>query len=320
MLALDQVAMIIDSTATTGTDEVQLLGGAAPGYRDVSPVVAALGLTLPIGISYRIEDGSAWELGVGRITSDGYLERTTVTSSSASGARIDIVGDPDPAIMYIVACAISAPAVTPHFGAWSPALGAQVREGIEGGTALGSAARVDDYEGTAIGALARSRVVGASAIGARAQARVAGAVTTGEFNAGAVTWAGRVQTTDASPARAYNRLGHPFIPWTTGAYLIEAQVIGRRTSPSVAVYAATLTAVVYRIGAGSVPVLVGSVVKAVNGQSAGVTCDCDIEIDTELYEIAAGIEVEGGVAVMVSGASAETWQWSVAIRAVEQAG
>lgn len=68
------------------------------------------------------------------------------------------------------------------------------------------------------------------------------------------------------------------------------------------------------------PVLVGSVVKAVNGQSDGVTCDCDIEIDTELYEIAAGIDVEGGVAVMVSGASAQTWKWSVAIRAVEQAG
>lgn len=317
MIALDNVAQYIDSV---GTDETQSMSGAVPGYRTVQQMLTKLGLSGAIGVCYRIEDGDQWEIGIG-IVDGAYLERERVIDSSDAGARIDIVGDPDLPIVYLVVGAMNAAAVTPAMGTGSGAgVGGRVAAGQLAGTALGSAASVDDYEGTAIGALARSLVAGASAIGAQAQARVTGAVTTGEFNAGAVTWAGSVQTTDASPARAANRLGHPFIPWTTGAYLIEAQVIGRRTSPSVAVYAATLTAVVYRIGAGSVPVLVGSVVKAVNGQSAGVTCDCDIEIDTEPYEIAAGIEVEGGVAVMVSGASAQTWEWSVAIRAVEQAG
>lgn len=171
MLALDQVAMIIDST---GTDELQSMSGAAPGYRAVSPVIDTLGLSLPIGISYRIEDGAAWELGVGRITAGGYLERTRVTASSASGSRINIAGDPDPAIMYIVACALSAPAVTPHVEAWSPALGAQVREDIEGGTALGAGALVFQEDGTSIGAITGVSAIGATAVGLQQRERTVG--------------------------------------------------------------------------------------------------------------------------------------------------
>lgn len=312
MLALDQVAMIIDST---GTDEVQSMSGAAPGYREVSPVIDTLGLSLPIGISYRIEDGAAWELGVGRITSGGYLERTRVTSSSASGARINIAGDPDPAIMYIVACAVSAPAVTPHVDAWSPALGAQVREDVEGGTALGSSALVFQEDGTAIGALASTWAIGATAVGVRSQGCVMESVCSGFPGSHGVQWAGFVMTTNEYPAPARSARGVSFAP-PHGAMLLDIQVVALRTSPTNALYAATMKAGVMRLTSGAAPVIVDATTPDVIAASAGVTCSIDIGVNSNPIEYGRDLDLElgGGVDVLVTGAAGETWQWSVVIR------
>jgi hypothetical protein len=300
MLALDRVAMIIEST---GTDEVQSMSGAAPGYRAVSPVVDALGLTLPIGISYRIEDGAAWELGVGRITSGGYLERTRVTASSASGSRINISDGPEPAIMYIVACALSAPAVTPHVEAWSPALGAQVREDIEGGTALGAGARVFEEDGTAIGAITDAVAIGATAVGARSRGGVMESVCSGFSASHGVQWAGAATTTNDEPSPARSARGIGFAPPAISAMLLDIQVVALRTSPTNAMYAATMKAGVMRLGDSAAPVIVDATTPDVIAASAGVTCSIDI----------------GGVVdVLVTGAAGETWHWAVVIRSAMQ--
>jgi hypothetical protein len=309
MLALDRVAMIIDSI---GDDELQSMSGPAPGYRAIGPVVASLGLFLPIGISYRIEDGEQWELGVGRITSGGYLERTRVTSSSASGALIDIVGDPDPAIMYIVACAVSAPAVTPHVEAWSPALGAQVREDVEGGTALGSSALVFQEDGTAIGALASTWAIGATAVGARAQGNVMESVCTGFPGVSGVKWAGIVTTTNDDPAPARSARGVGFAP-PPGAMLLDIQVVALRTSPTNALYAATMKAGVMRVS-GLAPVIVNATTPEVVAASAGVTCSIGIDVNSDPVEVGRDQELEGAVDVLVTGAAGEHWQWAVVIR------
>lgn len=320
MLALDQVAMIIDSTATTGTDEVQLLSGAAPGYRAVSTVINTLGLSLPIGISYRIEDGAAWELGVGRITSDGYLERTTVTASSASGARINIVGDPDPAIMYIVACAISAPAVTPHIDVWSPALGARVRDAVSGGTSLGSGAAVSQRDGTAIGALTGVSAIGATAVGVRAQGAIMEAVCTGFGQSIAAQWSGAATTTNENPATAKSARLARFAP-PVGAMLLDIQVVALRTSPTNALYAATMKAGVMRLTDGAAPVIVDATTPEVVAASAGVTCSIGLAVNSDPVAVGTDswlydIELGGSVDVQVTGASGETWKWAVAIRSV----
>lgn len=317
MLALDQVAMIIDST---GTDELQSMSVAAPGYRTVSAVLSDLGLSLPIGISYRIVDGSAWELGVGRITSGGYLERTTVTASSASGSRINIAGDPEPAIMYIVACALSAPAVTPHVEAWSPALGAQVREDIEGGTALGAGARVFQNDGTAIGALTGVYAIGATAVGVRAQGAIMEAVCTGFGQSIAAQWSGAATTTNEDPATALSARGVSFAP-PVGAMLLDIQVVALRTSPTNALYAASMKAGVMRLTDAAAPVIVAASTPEVVAASAGVTCSIGLAVNSDPVAVGTdswldNIELGGSVDVQVTGASGETWQWAVAIRSV----
>lgn len=317
MIALDRVAMIIDST---GTDEFQSMSGAAPGYRDVSQVVDALGLTLPIGISYRIEDGAAWELGVGRITSSSYLKRTTVTSSSASGARINISGGPEPAIMYIVACAISAPAVTPHIEAWSPALGARVRDAVSGGTSLGSEAAVSQEDGTAIGALTGVSAIGATALGVRAQGAIMEAVCTGFGQSIAAQWSGAATTTNEDPATALSARGVSFAP-PVGAMLLDIQVVALRTSPTNALYAASMKAGVMRLSDAAAPVIVAASTPEVVAASAGVTCSIGLAVNSDPVAVGTdswldNIELGGSVDVQVTGASGETWQWAVAIRSV----
>lgn len=311
MLALDQVAMIIDST---GTDEVQSMSGAAPGYRTVSAVLSDLGLSLPIGISYRIVDGAAWELGVGRITSGGYLERTTVTASSASGSWINIAGDPDPAIMYIVASALSAPAVTPHYEAGPPALGAQVREDTEGGSALGAGALVFQEHGTAIGSMASTWAIGATAVGARSQGGVMESVCSGFPGAHGVQWAGAATTINDDPSPARSARGIGFAPPAISAMLLDIQVVAFRTSPTNAMYAATMRAGVMRLGETAAPVIVDATTPEVIAASAGVTCSIDIGVNSDPIEVGRDLELGGVVDVLVTGAAGETWQWAVVIR------
>lgn len=324
MFPLDRVAQYIEST---GTSSSQTLGAAVPSFLSASDAADASGVSSPWRSGYLIVTAAGgWELGIGDFDSSS-IDRVRVLRSSNTNDPLDLPDDgPTSTIVYAVPTALSAIAASmddeqeDSFSGIDPALGPRIAVGQYGSVAAGPRARVDAYAGSAFGARSRVRVRSGAAIGIDATARVTGALTVGAGTAGAVEWVGSRQTTSATPAAALNREGHPFIPWTTGAYLVEAQIVGRRTAPSAAVYAATITALVYRVGAANFPILVGTPVKTVIAQSAGVTCDCDIVIDEEPYEIADGVEVEGAVGIEVTGAASQTWNWTVVIRAAEQAG
>jgi hypothetical protein len=73
------------NTATTGTGTMTV-GSAVAGYQTPSAV--------PVGstVCYGIEDGTAWETGVGTYQSGGLVTRDIVEASSASGSRISLSG------------------------------------------------------------------------------------------------------------------------------------------------------------------------------------------------------------------------------------
>ncbi len=76
-------------TATTGTSDLTL-GAAFPGYRTFSSASVTNGAT----VKYTLEEGVAWEVGVGTYNSGtGVLARTTVEASSAGGTtKITLTG------------------------------------------------------------------------------------------------------------------------------------------------------------------------------------------------------------------------------------
>ena len=77
------------STSTTGNGLTLAVGSAVPGY------VSLTGLPDGSLIGYSIEEGTNFETGVGTYhsASGGTLDRTTVETSSAAGARITLAGN-----------------------------------------------------------------------------------------------------------------------------------------------------------------------------------------------------------------------------------
>lgn len=311
MIAFDRVAQYIDST---GTDQVMTLGTAVPTYITAEAAAAVGSIPAPWQVPYLIVDGAGWELGIGTISDTGYLTRSKVFRSSSGGNRINVTGDPDPAIVYVVQIGLAAASVThsaladDQYSGLDPALGCTVAPGVLGAVGIGSQSRIDANGGAALGAETYSRVEGATALGAKADARVIGAVSCGLNDSADVVWVGRAQTYDDTP-ELITRDGIGMVPWSTGVYVLDALVCGRRTAPSAAAYGARITGVVMRTSGGT-PVIIGTPTKTDIALSSGATATCALVVD----------EDNNAVAVQVTGGETEEWMWTASIRAAEQAG
>lgn len=79
-------ARVKETSITTGTGTLSLAGAVA-GFRSF---VAAFGTGSPC--YYVIAQGTAWEIGIGLVTSGSpdTLQRVTVLESSAGGALLDL--------------------------------------------------------------------------------------------------------------------------------------------------------------------------------------------------------------------------------------
>ena len=85
------------TTATTGTGTITL-GAATGGYR----TFAAAGIVSGNQVRYVIEDGAAWEIGLGTYTATGTTLSRGPNASSNAGAAIALTGS---AVVFITAVA-----------------------------------------------------------------------------------------------------------------------------------------------------------------------------------------------------------------------
>ncbi|MEY4270441.1 MAG: hypothetical protein RLZZ58_1657 [Pseudomonadota bacterium] len=78
--------MVRENSMSSGTGNMNLIG-APPGYRAFSGVVPA---NTPFHYCIAgVTQSAEWESGVGSVNSSGQLERTSVSASSANGAKVD---------------------------------------------------------------------------------------------------------------------------------------------------------------------------------------------------------------------------------------
>lgn len=317
MFPIDRVAQYI---TTTGTAENQELGAAVSSYRTSAAMALAFGLGASFisGYLIKVTDGSAFELGVGEFL-DTFFYRRHVIHSSNSGSRINIPTETTEVktIVYIVNIALNSVAASITDEQFSgtfpveqgPMVSAYEGDGdrVFGAVAIGAMATAWRSQSLALGALAQANQPGSTAIGYGTNAYVPYATSMCGSTYGAAVVMGMSDTfTDAGPHLMFGR-GSGFKLTPNSAYKIEADIVAKRISPSLAIYSAKLKGTVYRSGS-AMPVFVAAAVKTDEVQSAGITCDCDMFID----------ETEETLIIEVTNnASGETWNWSAVLRAAE---
>ena len=169
------------STSSTGTGTITL-GSANTGYQSFADAGVANGDE----VSYVIEDGNNWEIGLGTYTSSGTTLSRTVSESSNSGAALNLSGS---ATVFITAAAEDLPnlyADNPVSAAAPTASGSNAvaigRESTASGTdsiSIGSYSDATQNESTALGLFAQATGNSATALGNRSNASNSHAIAIG---------------------------------------------------------------------------------------------------------------------------------------------
>ncbi len=307
MRLFDRARQIVD---TTGTDRYVTLGAATAGMQTFLDSAGGVQDVLPF--HYLLTDAlGQWEIGLGDVTTEfgvgDLFDRNFVIKSSNAGSRIDI--DPEAGgFLECVPFAVSSILATAAAAATDVAHGPQISDYSPGALAAGDQAIAGAY-GTALGCQASAFGGYGVALGALTSNQVPGAVASGDgkettYRGHAIDWTGSATSTGTTPVAVVHESGS-FAPAESSAYVLDVQVVGRRTAPSAGAYGATIRALVLRSGSGA-PTIVGQATTAVSG---GLVCDCDLSVVSNTIQINA----EGA-------ASGETWYWAATVRATEQRG
>lgn len=307
MRIFDRARQIVD---VIGTDRFVTLGAATPGMQTF--LDSAGGVENEFVIPYMLTDAlGQWEQGIGVVTTElgegDPFDRQFVIRSSNGGSRINIDMEGS-GILECVPFAVSSILATAAADFTNVSHGPQVADEVPGALAAGDQAFAGFYD-TALGCQASAFGGYAVALGARANNVVPGAVASGDSKettarGHALNWTGSATSTGTTPVAVVHESGS-FAPAESSAYVLDVQVVGRRTAPSAGAYGATIRALVLRSGAGA-PTIVGQAKTDVSG---GLVCDCDLSVVSNTIQINA----EGA-------ASGETWLWAATVRATEQRG
>jgi hypothetical protein len=311
MRIFDRAAQIV---TTSGTDRFVVLGPALPNMQTF--LESASGVSDVFQFHYLLLDGegSGWEQGIGEITTDigdgDPFDRKTVIRSSASNARIAL-NETNGGLLYCVPFAVSSVLATASVDVANPSAGPSVTDDASGALAAGHNALANASNSTALGSNAQARAGGDTALGSRAVNYVPGAIASSDGKSStarghAVDWsASNTSTGTTSVAVTNNNAGGNFEPAENSAYVMEVQVVGRRTAPSAGVYGATIHALVSRIGT-SAPTIAG---QAKTDTAGGLAGNCSLSVVGNAIQLNAN-----------GAASGETWYWAATVRATEQRG
>jgi len=308
MRIFDRAGQIVE---TSGTDRYVALGAAVAGLQTF--LDSAGGAEEAFLMPYLLTDAlNQWEFGLGVVTTElgngDPFDRQFVIRSSNADSRIDI-DETAGGILYCVPFAVSSIIATAAADVANVSAGPSVADEAPGVLAAGDGAYAGGAYSTAHGCQASATGGFDVALGALASNVVPGAVASGDskettYRGHSINWTGSATSTGTTPAAVTNESGS-FGPAESSAYVLDVQVVGRRTAPSAGAYGATIRALVLRSGSGA-PTIVGQVKTDVSG---GLACDCDLSVVSNTIQINA----EGA-------AGGETWYWAATVRATETRG
>lgn len=305
MRAYDRVVQEV----TSGFDHGGvILGEAAAGMRTLAD--ATFSTATRCRYLLVAANGIDWEIGVADYTpGPPDTVSLSVDISSAYGSHIALPATESGPRGWF-SCVPSAANAVLTASAGDPS----VADNATAFLAAGSAAEVLEDRGTALGHGAKSYSAGSIAIGTETESSVPGAMAVGDGSIGGrrahwLTWAGRANSSSTDAATIGNGPdATPFTPAQGAAYTLDVRVVGRRTSPDDAVWAASARVVLLYPSGGTL-IIVGTPTWTVDGASAGVSCSAALSI------------VSGTLQITVSGsASGEQWRWAATMSGAEQWG
>lgn len=305
MRAYDRVVQEVTSGFDFG---VVSLGPAATGMRTLADVTGSTATRCRYLLV--AANGVDWEIGVAEYT-PGTPDSVSLSVDVSSNGGLHI--------------ALPAPESGPRgwFSCVPTSVNAVLTDSADAPTVsdtavhflcAGGAAQVLETRGTALGHSAKVYTPGSTAIGADSEADVPGAYMFGDGHiadqrAHWLTWAGRAASSGTDAAIIGNGPdATSFTPAQGAAYTLDVRVVGRRTSPDDAVWAASARVVLLYPSGGTL-IIVGTPSWAVDGATAGVSCSAVLSI------------VSGALQITVSGsASGEQWRWAATMSGAEQWG